>query len=123
VRNIRRHLGLVLQYDGSSHRAVILLGTSRPQGGIHRFIPWHGILRLTFQTCKVLFPEPQDAFVGHPGYLNFTHAICVTVMQRDEFMACIVPALAFITEVSLVHERFTVLRHNMERLRELHSSY
>jgi hypothetical protein len=123
VRSIRRHLGLVLQYDGSSHRAVILLGTSRPQGGIHCFIPWHGILKLAFQTREVFFPNPRDAFVGHPGYLNFTHAICVTVMQSDEFMACIVHALAFITEVPLVHESITILRQFMERLRRLHSSY
>jgi hypothetical protein len=61
--------------------------------------------------------------VGHPGYLNFMHAICFIVMQRDEFMACIVPALAFITEVPLIHESITILHHNMEWLRRLHSSY
>jgi hypothetical protein len=29
VRSIKRHLDLVLRYNGSSYRAVILLGTSR----------------------------------------------------------------------------------------------
>lgn len=122
VRSIRRHMGVVMRYDPSSQRAVILLGTSSPHGGNHRFIPWHGTPRLSFQTREVLDPYPRDAFVGYPGYLNFTHTICVTVMQQHDFMALVVPAFAFVRDLPRGRE-IRVPHVEMERLRRLHSSY
>ena len=79
---MHRRLGLILRYDPVTSVAVVFLGSSSPTQP-QRYLPWLGTPRLPFQTLQVLVPAGEDGadFWNFPGYLNFTHAIRVLVVQ------------------------------------------
>lgn len=56
-----------------------MLGTGNPCRP-HRFLPWRCSPQLEYQPPYSIRPNPADAFVRFPGYLNFTHAIMVRVL-------------------------------------------
>lgn len=85
VKNKRVHPAVVMRYNDLYKTAVILLGTTRPQPQVHRFIPCYGVKRDDFQTVEILHPTPLEAFSEPQGHFNFSHAIHVRVLQSHEY--------------------------------------
>ncbi|KAJ3080765.1 hypothetical protein HK102_002836 [Quaeritorhiza haematococci] len=79
--NIRRHPAIVFSCDPITKRALLLVGTARPCQP-HRFVPFLHTPRLPHQPSHFLEPNPPDAFSRYHRYLNFTHFISVTVLER-----------------------------------------
>ena len=97
VQTVRRPIAVILRYDDTTKVAVILLGSAHPRLP-HRFIPWFGTPRLQNQIRQVLHPSPEEAFVNWPGFLNFTHALRVLVIQDNEAVRMTTPGLAYCFE-------------------------
>ena len=126
IVNIHRRFGVVIRYDNWSHVAVVLVGTRDPRQHGHRYVPWLGTPRKPFQTSEVLVPTPRMAFQSRPGYLNFTHAIRVRVLQGGELNNINrVPGQSYFVGIPPrgPAQDIRISLEEMDKLRKLHQDY
>lgn len=125
IRSLRRRFGVVLFWEPSTKIAVVLIGTKGAEQP-HRYVPFYGTARLPKQTREVLVPTPRDAFTQRPGYMNFTHAIRVVVVQVGDVTSSSLPAQSYFVDVPYsIGPRGGVFLSATEimKLRELHYNY